>query len=84
MEKIPDEFNIDLMYKHYLDLVRLSEELMHPTQKIETKRAFVAGMVELVAALTDPKVSDEMAINGLGYILSQTKNFLGNELLDQN
>lgn len=38
------EVNIEILYKHYLKLSKLDENKMMPVQRIETKRAFMAGL----------------------------------------
>ncbi len=42
---------IDKHYRHYLKLVKLNEGEMSDTQRIETKRAFMAGMTEVFTVL---------------------------------
>ncbi|MEN5132681.1 hypothetical protein [Elizabethkingia anophelis] len=42
---------IEKQYQHYLEKVQLKESEMPEDQKIETKRAFIAGMSEMYAAL---------------------------------
>jgi hypothetical protein len=44
---------IDKHYQHYLKLAKLNESEMHDIQRIETKRAFVAGMTEIFSVLME-------------------------------
>lgn len=39
--------NLEEHYQKYLELVKLDESKMHPIQKIETRRAFMAGMASM-------------------------------------
>ena len=38
-----NKFDLEERYQQYLKLTKLSESTMHPTQKIETRRAFYGG-----------------------------------------
>ncbi len=41
-----NKFDLEYMWQDYLRAGRVDESMMHPIQKIETKRAFMAGVVQ--------------------------------------
>jgi len=42
-----EKFNLEFQWALYLEKSGLSLDTMHPVQRIETKRAFVAGMAQM-------------------------------------
>ena len=44
---ILEDFDLNEQYSIYLKLVKLNEEKMPTRQKIETKRAYMAGMAQM-------------------------------------
>lgn len=58
-----DWFNIEELWKFYLDKVEITEEELHPIQIKETKQAFCAGCAQIlyVVQFELPKLSlDDM------------------------
>lgn len=47
------ELELEYQYQQYLKKVGLSEEAMHPIQKIETKRAFFGACGQLLILFRD-------------------------------
>lgn len=55
------QYKIDLekLYREYLERVKLKEANMNPVQRVETKRAFYAGIACLLVELQDmPELND--------------------------
>ncbi|MDX3913742.1 MAG: hypothetical protein QHC79_09400 [Pseudosphingobacterium sp.] len=48
-----DKISLEQEYMDYLKRVNLSEERMTPVQKVETKRAFMAGYGQSLAVMRD-------------------------------
>lgn len=71
-----DKFNLHTEYKKYLKRVGLEEGRMHRIQRIETKRAFVAGFGQMVILLRDdlPDNEDE-AVAVLDSLINQVNVF---------
>lgn len=44
---------IEKEWERYLDLTGLSEQRIHPVQRAETKKAFMAGMSQLLVGIID-------------------------------
>lgn len=74
--KISD-VTIDNMYKFYLEKVNLKEEDMHPTQNIETKQAFVAGISQMLLLFIDlsEQLTNDDACIVTTRLLEQIKEF---------
>ena len=73
-----EEFDIEFQWQQYLQLVGLSLDSMHPTQIIETKRAFIAGMGQLFV-LFGMDQDEEAAEIALNKMFNQIKAFWANE-----
>src|SRR6187401_2617047 len=52
-----DPFNLEEQYQFYLKKVGIKEEQMHIVQRVETRRAFMAGCVQILMLFTD-KIAD--------------------------
>lgn len=52
-EKKYQSLDLEDQYKNYLELARMSESDMHPTQRTETKRAFMAGCGQMLVLFRD-------------------------------
>ena len=65
---------IDQHYKHYLDKVALKESEMPEDQKIEIKRAFMAGMASMFVAELSTIESVEQYKNELAEYWNQEIN----------
>lgn len=68
-------FNLEHQYQLYLKRVNLNEYTMHPVQKIETKRAFMGGVGQLLFLMRDDmtELGDEEAMG----VLESLKNQVG-------
>jgi len=53
--------NLNYQYQQYLKRGKISEDMMHETQRIETKRAFYGGFGQALIALRDEISDDEDA-----------------------
>lgn len=70
---------IEKQYQHYLEKVQLSEDDMPEDQKIETKRAFIAGMSEMYSALVSG-IEERMPLDGcLEYYRVELTEYWNNE-----
>lgn len=75
-------FSIEFQYKAYLEQVGLSEDRMKPFQKIETKRAFMAGFGKsLVVMRNDISMlpTNDDQIDVMQDLYSQTVKFWSEE-----
>lgn len=73
------------MYQDYLKRVGLNEDTMHPIQKVETKRAFMAGISSLLVHFQEvgdnPKIGEKEAVDWLEEIEEDLKAFWDVEVL---
>lgn len=76
-KELKEQFDIEYQYKKYLDTVKLDESKMHPTQKVETKRAFIAGMTYLMLLMDNElvEIPEEEGAILLTKLHSQIKMF---------
>lgn len=87
MPKITDPiFNIEYQYKLYLERVKLNENIIPEVQKIETKRAFMAGMAQMLFLLRDDVslLEDEVAVDMLENLKNQVGKFWNNQTRGDN
>lgn len=86
MANIKKSFTIEQQYQQYLSLVGLSEEDMHPVQKIETRRAFYAGCGQLLYILRDgvSKLSEDEAVQKMEDLLQEVQDFWKKEAEETN
>lgn len=76
------DLDIEIQYQHYLKLTGLFESTMHPTQKVETKRAFMAGFGQMIILMLEvvSEIEDEdRAVLHLEDLFNQTQMFWKNE-----
>lgn len=71
------EFKLEDFYQNYLKKVGLREELMHPTQRRETKKAFYAGIASFHIFLLDTlqDLSEDKSISILENINKQLEEY---------
>ncbi|MGB3452928.1 MAG: hypothetical protein WBA59_03760 [Moheibacter sp.] len=71
------KFKIEDQYQQYLKKVGLKEENMHPTQRVETKRAFMAGCGQMLVLLRDEigELEEDDAVEQMGSLLNQVSEF---------
>ena len=76
------DFNLENAYQTYLSLVGLEELKMNSTQRMETRRAFIAGYAMCFRKFEDIGNMDERdAFNLLGSIESQIEDFYKNQAI---
>ena len=80
-----DKFNLEKLYKEYLDMVVLDEEQMHPIQKIETKRAFYGGCGMMFRLMVEniPKIQEKMPPTSFDEVQKQISDFFENSIKEQ-
>jgi hypothetical protein len=75
-------FNLENEYQSYLSLVGLKELKMNPIQRMETRRAFIAGYGMCFRKLEDIGNMDDVdAFDYLGSIQSQVEDFYKNQAI---
>lgn len=74
---INNPFNLDEQWKFYLHLSKQDETKMSPVQLQETKRAFYAGIGQLLVLLRDTMfdMTDDDAVEKLESMFSQVSDF---------
>jgi len=72
-----DPFNLEERYKSYLYKVKIKEEDMSPVQKVETKRAFMAGCAEVLVLMTDDiaDMEEDDAVLKIDSLVDQVQEF---------
>ncbi|GAB3889792.1 hypothetical protein GCM10028803_00200 [Larkinella knui] len=77
MDKI---FNLDYQYSLYLERIALKEEQMSPVQRIETKRAFMGAIGQILLLFRDdiPALPDDQAVAVMEDLFQQTLDFWAN------
>lgn len=72
-----EQFNLDKQYQLYLERVGLSESKMHPTQKVETKRAFMGACGQMLILLRDElgALDEDIAVEQMKDMINQVQNF---------
>jgi len=72
-----DSFNLEERYKSYLYKVKIKEEDMSPVQKVETKRAFMAGCAEVLVLMTDDiaDMEEDDAVLKIDSLVDQVQEF---------
>lgn len=81
------KLSIEAMYELYLHKVGLLESEMHPTQRIETKRAFYAGCGQTLIATRDEigAMEDEReAMRAFESLTEEVMEFWNNEGTEEN
>lgn len=81
-----NKFTLEEQYKFYLKKVGLSEDMMHPTQNIETKRTFYAAWGQLLMLLQNDIVElpEEKSVEILDDMIDEIGQFFLNEVEKQN
>lgn len=73
-----EQFNLENEYQAYLDRVKIKESDMHPTQRVETKRAFFAACAQMLVLFRD-KIGaiekEEDAIKAMEDLFNQAHEF---------
>lgn len=80
------DFNLDSQYKAYLKMVGLDESKMIPIQRIETKRAFMAGCGQMLVLMRDEvsQLQEDNAVEALESMIQQTETFWTDEVKKYN
>lgn len=75
------KFDLEHQYALYLERVKLKEEDMHPTQKTETKRAFMGACGQLLMLLRDDltELEEEKVIEVMESMQAQVLFYFINE-----
>ena len=77
--------NIEKMYQHYLSKVKLTEKDMPEVQRVETKRAFVAGFAEALNHLVlsvPPYYTDDQFTERVNKVVEEVKDFFQQEIIN--
>ena len=79
------DFNLDSQYQAYLKMVGLEESKMIPIQRIETKRAFMAGCGQMLVLMRDEvgALEENNAIEAMESMFYQTEDFWAKEMVKQ-
>lgn len=80
------EFNLEHQYQLYLQRMALSEDTMHPQQKIQLRQTFFGASGQMLILLRDElsKLEEEKAMETLQYLINQVGNFFLAETNKQN
>ena len=72
-----DKYNVAQQYKEYLDRCKVKESDLGPVQRIEMKRAFMAGFGQCLLLLYNDlsELDEEEGANKLDSMLDQIKEF---------
>lgn len=73
-----DKFNIEAQYQLYLKRMRLSEDTMHPQQKIQLRQTFFGAAGQMLILMRDEigAIEDEdTAVEVLVDLINQVGNF---------
>ncbi len=72
-----DQFNLEKQYQLYLERGGITESQMHPIQKVETKRAFMAACGQMLILLRDDLglLEVDKAIEQLQDMMNQVQAF---------
>ncbi len=80
--KIENPFDLEQQFEFYLNIMKLDKAKMPEVQIVETKRAFMAGVGQMLA-LAQSKISqldEEEAINTLEDMYKQVDTFFEEEV----
>ncbi len=78
-----NEYDLEYQYQEYLHREGVSEEKMGNTQRIETKRAFMGGIGQLLVLMRDGIGTVKDPVQGVTHMqnmMEQVKEFWGNEI----
>lgn len=83
---MPRKFLLEDLWKKYQELMKLPEERMHPTQRVETKRAFMGACGQMLILMRDEigALSEEEAVKIFEDLLNQVMIFWRGENKQQN
>jgi hypothetical protein len=71
---------VEKQYQKYLSLVGLTEDKMHPVQRVETKRTFFAAFGQALLMMRDEMPGNENdAVKKLEAIKNEVNNFFQNQ-----
>ena len=72
-----ERFNLEKQYQLYLERVGITERTMYPTQKVETKRAFMGACGQMLILLRDDlgELEEDKAIEQLQDMINQVQSF---------
>jgi hypothetical protein len=71
------EFNLEHQYQLYLQRMALSEDTMHPQQKIQLRQTFFGASGQMLILLRDElsKLEEDKAMETLQDLINQVGNF---------
>lgn len=71
-----EKFNVEYQYQLYLKQMGLSEETMHPEQKLQIKNTFYGSFGQLLLLMRDEisELEEDKAIDVLGDLLNEVVN----------
>jgi hypothetical protein len=71
------KFNLEHQYQQYLDRVNITEAQMGQVQRVETRRAFMAGCSQMLVLLRDDltELDEDEAVDSLQDMIDQSADF---------
>ena len=81
-----DKFNLEKQYLLYLSRMGLSEQRMHPQQKIQLKQAFMGACGQMLMLLRDDvgALEENEAVKVMEGMISEVGNFFISETKRNN
>ena len=72
-----EKFSLEYQYKIYLKRVGITEDIMHPEQKIQTKQAFYGAIGQLLILLRDDmyNCTEDEAVQILQSMLNEVTDY---------
>ena len=72
-----DPFNLEEQYQFYLSKVKIKEEDMHLVQRVETRRAFMAGCAQVIVLMTNEiaDMEEDKAVIKIDSLVGQVEEF---------
>lgn len=78
-----DKFNIEYQYQLYLQRLNLSEDMMHPQQKIQLRKTFFGASGQMLLLLRDEvtKLDEDKAVEAFRDMIGQVSRFFISEAI---
>lgn len=79
-----NNFNLEHQYQLFLQRMDLTESQMHPTQRVETKRTFMAAMGQMLMICVHDLDSfkNPLVTEAVPFMIDQVKEFFFKEIED--
>lgn len=70
-------FDLEELYKRFLEMVKLNEDMMSPIEKIERRRAFMGGVSAMIILMHDhiSGMPEDEAVKALQSLQDQAKQY---------